>query len=185
MKRSPGAKRKLNTEQKKIIVEVFTNKTLDQVGFKCKKNWTIELIRQWVIKEFNVTMCHRGMAEVLYRLNLIYTRPTYVMAKADKNKQEKFKNDFEELKKCLNGLVYTILFQDESLIRDYQAIQKTWFIKEKQNKIPNYRKISGVKLIGTLDYISGAVYCEEHERYDAKVFLEFLKQLYPIIKVGK
>lgn len=87
MKRSPGAKRKLNPEQEKMIVEVVTNKTPDQVGFKCKKNWTIELIREWVIKEFNVTMSHRGMAEVLYRLNLSYTRHTYVMAKADKNKQ--------------------------------------------------------------------------------------------------
>jgi len=37
---------------------------------------------------------------------------------------EKFKNDFEVLKKCLNGLVDTILFEDESMIRDYQAIQK-------------------------------------------------------------
>lgn len=99
MKRSPGAKRKLNPEQEKIIVDVVTNKTPDQAGFECRKNWTIELIRQWVIKAFNVTMCHRGMAEVLYRLNLSYTRPTYVMAKADKHKQEIFKNDFEELKK--------------------------------------------------------------------------------------
>lgn len=65
------------------------------------KNWTIELIRQWVIKQFNIIMCYRGMAEVLYGLNLSYTRPTYVMAKADKNKQEKLKNDFEELKNAL------------------------------------------------------------------------------------
>ncbi|MFR2798076.1 MAG: hypothetical protein ACLTF9_08055 [Clostridium sp.] len=40
-------------------------------------------------------MCHRGMVEVLYRLNLTYTRPTYVMKKTDKNKHENFKNDFE------------------------------------------------------------------------------------------
>lgn len=59
------------------------------------------MIRQWVIKEFNVTMCHRGMAEVLYRLNLSYTGSTYVMKKVDKNKQEKFKNDFEQLKNAL------------------------------------------------------------------------------------
>ena len=39
------------------------------------------------------------MAEVLYRNNLSYIRPTYVMEKADKNKQEKFKEDFETLKK--------------------------------------------------------------------------------------
>jgi len=32
-----------------------------------------------------------------------------------------------------------------------------------------------VKLIGILNYSTGTVYCEEHERYDAKVFLEFLK----------
>jgi hypothetical protein len=81
------------------------------------------------IKEFNIIMSHRRMAEVLYRLNLSYTRPTYVLAKADKEKQEQFKNDFEELKKHLNGLVDTILFKDESMIRDCQALQKNLFYK--------------------------------------------------------
>lgn len=99
MGHSTGAKRKLNSNQTQKIVEVVTNSTPDKVGFEGRKNWTIELIRQWVIKEFNVTMSHRGMAEVLYRNNLSYTRPTYVMEKADKNKQEKFKEDFETLKK--------------------------------------------------------------------------------------
>lgn len=130
-------------------------------------------------------MCHRGMVEVLYRLNLTYTRPTYVMKKTDKNKHENFKNDFEQLKKCLNCLVDTVLFQYESLIRDYQSIQKTWFIKGKQKKIPTYSKNAGVKLIGTLDYITGEVYCEEHERYDAKVFLNFLKTTLSHYKSGK
>jgi hypothetical protein len=39
------------------------------------------------------------MAEVLSTLNLSYTRPTYVLVKADKENQEQFKNDFEDLKK--------------------------------------------------------------------------------------
>ena len=39
------------------------------------------------------------MADVLYRLNLSYTRPTYVLKNADPIKQEKFKEDFEVLKK--------------------------------------------------------------------------------------
>lgn len=117
------------------------------------------------------------MAEVLYRLNLSYIRPTYVLAKADKKKQEQFKNNFEELKKHLDGLVDTILFQDESMIRDYQAIQKTCFIKGQQRKIPTYSKNAGVKLIGTLDYVTGNVYCEEHERYDAKLMQPFLDEV--------
>jgi transposase len=99
IKHSNGAKRKFNVDQESKIFEVVTNNTPDGVGFEGRKNWTIELIRQWAIREFNITMSHRGMAEVLYRLNLSYTRPTYVLAKADKMKQENFINDFEALKK--------------------------------------------------------------------------------------
>lgn len=35
-----------------------------------------------------------------------------------------------------------------------------------------------IKLVGTLDYISGTVYCEEYERYDAKIYHD--KLLKPI-----
>ena len=88
------------------------------------------------------------MAVILHRLNLSYTRPTYVLKKADPEKQEIFKFDFEALKKHLNGEVNHILFQDESIVRDYQALQNTWFIKGQQRKIPTYGKNAGVKLIG-------------------------------------
>lgn len=167
------------------MLEVITTKTPEDVGFESKRNWTIELIRQWVIREFNIEMSHRGIAYVLERLNLSYTRPTYVLAKADPKKQEEFKNDFESLKKHLDGLVDTILFEDESMIRHYQAIQKSWFIKGKQRKIPTYGKNAGVKLIGILDYETGKVYCKEHEKYDAQVFLEFLKQVMSQYPKGK
>jgi transposase len=96
---STGAPRLLSAEQEKVLVETITNNTPDEVGFIARKNWTIELIRQQVINIFNVTFSHRGMAEVLYRLNLSYTRPTYVLKNADPIKQEKFKEDFEVLKK--------------------------------------------------------------------------------------
>lgn len=71
------------------------------------------------------------------------------------------------------------------MIRDYQAIQKTWFIKGHQRKIPTYGKNAGVKIIGILDYESGHVYCEEHEKYDAMVFLEFLKKVLAQYPNGK
>lgn len=63
------------------------------------------------------------------------------------------------------------------MIRDYQAIQKTWFIKGQQRKIPTYGKNADVKLIGTLDYVTGNVYCEKHERYDAKLMQPFLDEV--------
>ncbi|URZ02605.1 IS630 family transposase IS642 [Clostridium felsineum] len=77
------------------------------------------------------------------------------------------------------------MFEDESMIRDYQAIQKTWFKKGQQRKIPTYGKNAGVKLIGILDYGTGKVYCEEHEKYDAVVFERFLESVLKQYPTGK
>ena len=39
------------------------------------------------------------MRDVFYRLNLSYTRPTYVLAKADTQKQAEFNEKLEKIKK--------------------------------------------------------------------------------------
>ena len=68
------------------------------------------------------------------------------------------------------------------MIRDYQAIMKTWFAVGQQRIIPTYGKHEGVKLVGIIDYETGRVYVEEHKQYDAEVFLSFLKnviEMYP------
>jgi transposase len=71
------------------------------------------------------------------------------------------------------------------MIRDYQAIIKTWFPKGRQRLIPTYGKHRGVKLLGILNYETGKVYCMEEERYDAKVFLKFLHKVLEIYPLGK
>jgi len=63
------------------------------------------------------------------------------------------------------------------MIRDYQAIHRTWFERGKQRIIKTYGKHRGVKLVGSLNYETGEIYCEEHDTYDAEVFLKFLKNL--------
>lgn len=71
------------------------------------------------------------------------------------------------------------------MIRDYQAIMKTWFPKGKQRIIPTYGKHEGVKLVGILDYETGHVYVEEHKKYDDGVFLQFLKNVLSQYQDGK
>lgn len=88
--------------------------------------------------------------------------------------------------RLLNGTIDRILFEDESMIRDYQAIYRTWFPKGRQRVVPTYGKHRGVKLIGVLDYESGEVFCIHATQYDAEVFLGFLKQVlkkYPEQKI--
>jgi putative transposase len=71
------------------------------------------------------------------------------------------------------------------MIRDYQAISKTWFPKGEQRIIPTYGKHYGAKLVGLLNYETGEVYVEEHDKYDAKVFLDFLKNVIKLYPTGK
>ncbi len=71
------------------------------------------------------------------------------------------------------------------MIRDYQAIQKTWFPKGKQRIIPTYGKHRGVKLLGILNYETGHIFCKEEESYDARVFQNFLKEVLIQYPTGK
>lgn len=96
---SPGAPRMLTKEQEEILVEIITTKMPAEVGFSSKCNWTIAIIKQWVSNTFSIEISHSGMAEILNRLRLSYTRPTYVLANADPAKQEAYKQEFEVLKK--------------------------------------------------------------------------------------
>ena len=98
-KPSPGAPRLLTPEQEKELELIITTKTPDEVGFPNRKNWYINIVQEWVKNTWGVQYSHRGMAEVLYRMELSFTRPTYTLAKADPQKQEQFKQDFELLKK--------------------------------------------------------------------------------------
>ena len=51
--------------------------------------------------------------------------------------------------------------------------------------MPTYGKHHGAKLMGVLDYETGTVYVEEHEKYDAEVFLSFLKNVMEKYPTGK
>ena len=91
----------------------------------------------------------------------------------------------KHIKKLENGEIDTILFQDESTIRDYVAVGYSWFCKGKQRKIPTYGAHQSVKLLGVLDYEKGNALCMEEERFDAKVFLSFLQQVLVQYPEGK
>jgi transposase len=77
------------------------------------------------------------------------------------------------------------LFEDESMIRDYQALQHTWFAKGKQRIIKTTGKHRGVKLLATLDYATGCIVWQEDEQYTAETFLAFLRKVVVAYPIGK
>lgn len=99
MRYSPGKPRKLNKEQETELIEIIKNNTADELRFEGRKNCTLDIIRQLINNKFEIKMSLGGIDIMLHILDLSYTRPTYVLAKADKEKQENFKDDFKTLKK--------------------------------------------------------------------------------------
>jgi transposase len=85
----------------------------------------------------------------------------------------------------LNDQIDHLLFEDESMIRDYQAIQKTWFLRGKQRIIPTTGKHRGVKLLATVDYGTGKIVWQEDEQYTAETFLNFLQMVVAEYPTGK
>lgn len=131
-KKQPGRARFLTAEQEAQVISIIVNQTPKEVGFPVEMNWTAPLIRDWIKQTFDVSFSERGTRDLLYRFGLSYTKPTYTLEKADLEKQVAFLEAFEQVKKLLNDQIDRILFEDESMIRDYQAISNTWFLKGQQ-----------------------------------------------------
>ena len=98
-KKQPGRPSFLSKEQEQRLYKTISENTPEEVGFDGVMNWTAKLACLWVFKEFGVKYSINGMLDMFHRLNLSYTRPTYVLAKADPKKQEEFKENFEDIKK--------------------------------------------------------------------------------------
>lgn len=96
---SPGRPRLLTEEQEQELYEAIVNKQPVDFDFPAEMNWTSFLIRDWIKQEYDVTFTDRAVRIMLHRLGLSYTRPTYTLAKANPEKQEAFKEEFETTKK--------------------------------------------------------------------------------------
>ena len=71
------------------------------------------------------------------------------------------------------------------MIRDYQALQHTWFEKGKQRVIKTTGKHQGVKLLATVNYATGQILWQEDISYNAEAFLKFLHHVMEAHPEGK
>jgi transposase len=96
---SPGRPHQLTEDQEQELYRIVADQTPADVGFPANMNWTSFLVRDWIQNHFGITYSDRGVRQLLRRLGFSYTKPTYTLAKADPQKQEAFKQDFEAVKK--------------------------------------------------------------------------------------
>jgi transposase len=86
-----------------------------------------------------------------------------------------FEDHFNKLIREINPDQTIVLFEDESYIRDYQALCSTWFLRGQQKKVKTYGQHKGVGLFGVLDYLDGTIQCDAYEEHTAQAFQSFLE----------
>jgi putative transposase len=55
---------KYSDDQESKLVEVITTKTPDEVGCPNKKNWTVNIIKHWILGNFGVEYSYTSMVKV-------------------------------------------------------------------------------------------------------------------------
>jgi transposase len=97
---SPGAPVRLTNEQQEKLKRTIVESVPHDVGFTARHNWTLELIADFIKREFGPSYSLRGISKMMHRQGLSYTRPTYTLAAADEEKQKIFTDvTFPDLKK--------------------------------------------------------------------------------------
>ena len=99
IKKQPGRQKKLTNEQEQELKNIIKTHTPEEAGIGIFANWTAPLVCQLVELRYKVKFSERGMRNLLHRIGMSYTRPTYTLNKADPIKQEKFCKEYEEVKK--------------------------------------------------------------------------------------
>ncbi|WP_240418716.1 IS630 family transposase [Paenibacillus periandrae] len=187
MKHSPGKPPRLNEEQLDQLAELLISKQPVDVGFEARYTWTLPLIASWIEREFDIIYSVRGVSKVLKRSGFSFTKATYTLAKADQEAQTAFRDvTFPELKRKLgDGAIDHLLFEDESMIRAYQALQYSWFPRGQQRKVKTYGRHEGAKLFGAINYETGQVHHREEEIADLSAWIRFLSDLLKAYPTGK
>lgn len=157
MDHSPGQPPKLSKEQRQQLAAMLEQKQPADVGFEARYTWTLPLVAEWIQREFGQEISVRGISAMLKRINFSFTKATYTLAKADKEEQIYFrKHTFARLKERVEEEdIDHLLFEDESMIRSYQALQYSWFPRGRQRRVPTYGKHEGAKLFAAINYETG------------------------------
>ena len=82
-----GCPKKLSPTQEALLIETVTNKTPSDAGSEPFMTWDCKPLCLWVKREFDVSFTKGEMRDMLLRLDFTYSRPTYSLARASKNRQ--------------------------------------------------------------------------------------------------
>jgi len=96
---SPGKPSFLSPEEEQEVRQMIEHSTPAEEGYGCESCWDTRILKHVLEEKFSITMSRSGICEMLKRWGFSYTRPTYTLKRANRQKQEAFQRELDMVKK--------------------------------------------------------------------------------------
>jgi transposase len=175
-----GKKPKLSKEQRAKLKEIILGGP-EEYGLKTGI-W-ISSVVQWIIQEqFNVFYAVKYIPELLKKMGLSWQKVKFVSDHLDDENEKKRKiwqeQTWPSILKHSQDLGAIILFGDEASFAQWGSLSYTWGLKGKQPTTKTTGKRKALKVLGAIEFFSGAFIHMEHEgRFNGQSYQQFLEHV--------
>lgn len=161
-----GRESKLNQEQSQELI-----KHLSEITYLK----TIQICA-YVKEKYSITYSRSGMTAWLKEQDFVYKKPKRVPGKLDPEKQEKFIEEYKELKANLK-VDEEIYFIDAVHPEHQSQAVCGWIKKGEEKTLPSTGKQLRLHFSGAISLEGMKVFTQEYETVDSDAMLDFLKKL--------
>jgi transposase len=96
---SPGKPPFLSSEEEQELRRMLEHSTPAEEGYGFESRWDTRILKHVIEDKFAITMSRSGIGNMLKRWGFSYTRPTYTLKRANRQKQEAFQRELDMVKK--------------------------------------------------------------------------------------
>ncbi|MFM9277965.1 winged helix-turn-helix domain-containing protein [Paenibacillus jiagnxiensis] len=123
--------RKLDASQEAVLKELLLNRRPLDVGLGDYYSWSINLIKQWIMREYGQSFSKRGISKLLQRLGFHFTKANFTLVSADPIANIRHSRvAFPTLKAMIkNARNSRIVYEDQSLALPYYLLQHGWYLE--------------------------------------------------------
>jgi len=177
----PGRPPKLTKTQRKELAE-WIDAGPEQAGYDCGC-WDTSLIQDLIQKRFGVEYTPHYLAQLLNNMGFSYQRACFVSGHigdgdVDAARQVWMEQTWPKLLRLAREKDALILFGDECSFAQWGSLSYTWARKGQQPTVKTSGKRKAYKVLGFIDYFSGAFFCKAHTgRFNSASYQAFVEQV--------
>ncbi len=177
-KRPPGRPRKLTKTQRKELCKLIDDGP-EAAGYDCGC-WNTVLIQDLIMRKFKVTYSSHYLAELLKNLGYSYQKARFVSNHIDDvaPEQKEWMETWPEIMRLADEKDAMVLFGDEASFAQWGSLSYTWARRGKQPTVKTSGKRKAYKIMGFIDYVSGAFFYKAHTgRFNSATYEKFLTEV--------